>query len=117
MPRRVRNWKPDIYDLTTRRIPPAPPGATPLPPPVSAEGAVVIDPLAPVPTLMPPPPRQRGDNDTLVGLIVGALAGAALTLLVTPASGAALRARFRAEIQALTGDPPVGEEAVAQDLP
>ncbi|MDQ6738809.1 MAG: YtxH domain-containing protein [Actinomycetota bacterium] len=38
--------------------------------------------------------RGSGDNSGLIGLVLGALAGAGLTLLATPASGKKLRARL-----------------------
>ncbi|MGI8586760.1 MAG: YtxH domain-containing protein [Chloroflexia bacterium] len=38
--------------------------------------------------------RGGGDNSGLIGLVLGALAGAGLTLLATPASGKKLRARL-----------------------
>jgi hypothetical protein len=138
MAKRVRNWKPDIYDMTADRSQ-APPqldvrdlAAVPAPPaePATTEAeadvvatAVVVQspeytPVAPgvrLVRLVAPPPRR--DNDGLLGLVAGAVVGAALTLLITPASGDALRTRLRAQVETLSGAAANRAEALAQKLP
>ncbi|HMA36951.1 MAG TPA: hypothetical protein VKY74_21025 [Chloroflexia bacterium] len=69
MAKRVRAGQPDIAEADSGRVPPA------------------------------AGPRRPNDNSLLLGLVAGALAGAGLTLLITPASGARVRARLRAGAQ------------------
>lgn len=62
---------------------------------------------------------RRGDNSGLLGMLLGALVGAGLTLLVTPASGAQLRTRLQGgKAPAPTAPGYSGiREGVAQNMP
>ena len=144
MAKRVRNWKPDIYDMTADRSQappqldvrdlaavPAPAAEPPATEAAASVAAVVAEvgpdlevepseyaPVAPsvrLVRLVAPPPRR--DNDGLLGLVAGAVVGAALTLLITPASGDALRTRLRAQVETLSGAAANRAEALAQKLP
>jgi hypothetical protein len=59
----------------------------------------------------------RSDNSTLIGLVAGALAGAALGLLAAPASGDALRRQLRATAENRTQKAARRIETVAQNVP
>lgn len=138
MAKRVRNWEPDIYDMAAARVarqaavmPPAP-RITDLA--AAAEAADVSEePLEPAParddavatavaTITAPspaaPPRPtRSDNSTLIGLVAGALAGAALGLLAAPAAGDTLRRQLRATAENRTQVAARRIETVAQNVP
>jgi hypothetical protein len=68
-------------------------------------------PPAPAVVVAAPPPRQ-GDNSALLGLVMGALVGAGLALLVTPASGAEIRRKL-----GLNSSDSFDETIVAQNMP
>ena len=57
------------------------------------------------------------DNSGLLGLVLGALVGAGLTLLVTPAAGKQLRARLQAAAQQQADQGNTGAEIVAHNMP
>ncbi len=57
------------------------------------------------------------DNSGLLGLLLGALVGAGLTLLVTPAGGKQLRARLQAEMQHQADQGNAQDEIVARNMP
>ncbi len=62
-------------------------------------------------------PPARGDNDALLGLVAGAVLGAALTLLVTPLSGTDLRARVQRALERRADQLAGQTQALAQNLP
>jgi hypothetical protein len=131
MPKRRRPWEPDIYDMAAaraaRQAAVMPPGPTITD--LAAEAAVEAEPEpaldepvgpAVVPVAVPVPVRPgaaRNDNSTLIGLVAGALAGAALGLLAAPASGAALRRQLRAGAESRTREAAQQIETVAQNMP
>jgi hypothetical protein len=131
MAKRARTWEPDIYDMAAARaarqaavMPPAP-AVTDLA--VAMEATDATDaPLEPQPALdeaavmvgaAPRPRAARSDNSTLIGLVAGALAGAALGLLAAPASGEALRRQLRTTAESRTHEVARQVETVAQNVP
>lgn len=134
MPKRARNWEPDIYDMAAARaarqaavMPPAPP-ITDLAAETEATDAtgttLELEPAldeAVVTAGAPPPaarPRAtRSDNSTLIGLVAGALAGAALGLLAAPTAGDTLRRQLRATAESRTQEAAHRIETVAQNVP
>lgn len=62
-------------------------------------------------------PAPAGDNSGLLGLLLGALVGAGLTLLVTPAGGKQLRTRLQAEVQQQAARGNADTEPVAHNMP
>jgi len=131
MGKRARAWTPDVYDMAqnhqdtdgegetisaARRVQPTPMARTsgrfsragkvslPPVPDNSADSTDGVD-LAAAPAPSRAVPRQS-DNSALLGLIMGALVGAGLTLLSTPASGRELRSRVQR-----------GTQTVAQKMP
>ena len=136
MAKHARNWEPDIYDMAAARAARVaavtPPGPTitdlaaeaddateaPMEPEPVLDEAVVT---AAAPVTAPPavvrPGTPRGDNSTLIGLVAGALAGAALGLLAAPASGHALRRQLRATAESRTQEVARQIETVAQNVP
>jgi hypothetical protein len=75
----------------------------------------VVTAVAPV--AAPRPRAPRSDNSTLIGLVAGALAGAALGLLAAPASGDTLRRQLRATAESRTQEVARQVETVAQNVP
>ncbi len=132
MPKRTRSWEPDIYAMAAaraaRQAAVMPPGPT-ITDLAAAEAAGEAEPeptldepvaTAVVPVAVPVPGRPRAarnDNSTLIGLVAGALAGAALGLLAAPASGAALRRQLRAGAESRTHAARQQVETVAQNMP
>ncbi|MDQ2805806.1 MAG: hypothetical protein M3Z04_02615 [Chloroflexota bacterium] len=57
------------------------------------------------------------DNSGLLGLLLGALVGAGLTLLVTPAGGKQLRAHLQREVQHQADHGNADTEIVARNMP
>jgi hypothetical protein len=132
MPKRTRSWEPDIYDMAAaraaRQAAVMPPGPT-ITDLAETEAAVEAEPEpaldetavpAAVPVAVPVPVRPRAvrsDNSTLIGLVAGALAGAALGLLAAPTSGAALLRQLRAGAESRTRGTMQQIETVAQNVP
>ena len=132
MPKRARNWEPDIYDMAAARaarqaavMPPAPTitdlaAEAAVEPEAEAEPALdetVVTAATPVVVVPAPAARPRGDNSTLIGLVAGALAGAALGLLAAPAAGDTLRRQLRATAESRTQQAARRLETVAQNVP
>lgn len=135
MPKRARNWEPDIYDMAAARaarqaavMPPAPTitdlaAEAAVEPEPEAEPALdetvgtAAAPMVVVPAPAARPGAARGDNSTLIGLVAGALAGAALGLLAAPAAGDTLRRQLRATAESRTQQAARRLETVAQNVP
>jgi hypothetical protein len=138
MAKRTRTWEPDIYDMAAARAARVaavtPPGPTITDLAVAAETADATEALvesepaldeavvtaAAMAAAQPTAPRsraRRNDNSTLIGLVAGALAGAALGLLAAPASGDALRQQLRATAESRTQEVARQVETVAQNVP
>jgi len=137
MAKRTRTWEPDIYDMAAARAARVaavtPPGPTITDLAVAAETADATEALvesepaldaavvtAAAMAAQPTAPRsraRRNDNSTLIGLVAGALAGAALGLLAAPASGDALRRQLRATAESRTQEVARQVETVAQNVP
>src|SRR5690242_18081540 len=116
MAKRTRTWEPDIYDMAAARaarvaaVTPLGPTITDLaaaaeaddapdtlmePEPALDEAVVRTGAVTGAPASAVRPRAPRSDNSSLIGLVAGALAGAALGLLAAPASGDALRRQLR----------------------